>query len=84
MTIRVAVTAAALALSLVTIHAPLAQAKSCAAKCKTEIQACKASCAELKGKAKHTCIKDCKTPVISLCKERKNKTACSPSGAFLE
>jgi hypothetical protein len=84
MTIRVAVTAAALALSLGMLHAPLAQAKSCAAKCKTEIQACKASCAELKGKAKHTCIKECKSPVIALCKERKNKTTCSPSGAFLE
>jgi hypothetical protein len=60
-------------------------AKPCAKKCKTEIKACKTTtCAGLKGKAKRTCIKDCKTPIITLCKARQNPTACSPSGAFLE
>ncbi|HXJ36292.1 MAG TPA: hypothetical protein VMS22_19840 [Candidatus Eisenbacteria bacterium] len=61
-----------------------AYAKPCPKKCHTELTACRTSCLELKGKAKRMCIKDCKQPIIALCKERKSPTSCSPSGAFLD
>ena len=84
MTMKSSVTLAVLALAASLVQVNPAHAKGCGAKCRPEILACKDSCSSLTKKAKRTCIRDCKTPIIALCKERKNKTACSPSGAFLD
>ncbi|MGH7896208.1 MAG: hypothetical protein ACREQL_16200 [Candidatus Binatia bacterium] len=59
-------------------------AKACPAKCKVEIKTCRTACNELSGKAKKQCKRACKKSFVTLCKERQNPDACSPSGAFLD
>jgi hypothetical protein len=73
------------ALALCLGGASMAHAKACPAKCKTEIKACRQTeCAGLRGKAKRQCVHGCKSRFVTVCKQRKIPTACSPSGAFLE
>lgn len=64
------------------------EAKSCSVLCKSAIKECKATlCAGIpKKKDKRVCLKTtCRRALLDLCKPMpKPRTACSPSGAFLE
>lgn len=89
--IRRTVTAAVAAILLgssMLIAPPPAEAKSCSVLCKSAIKECKATvCAGItKKKDKRTCFKKtCRRALLDLCKPMpKPRTACSPSGAFLE
>ena len=64
------------------------EAKSCSVLCKSAIKECKSTvCAGItKKKDKRICFKTtCRRKMLDLCKPLpKPRTACSPSGAFLE
>jgi hypothetical protein len=70
--------------------APAADAKNCPGLCKTAITDCKSRCQtgdDGSGKIikKKKCNVKCKNTIIKDCKKAKTvKTACSPSGAFVD
>ena len=81
--------AAALLMAATLLVAPAtSEAKSCSVLCKSAIKECKSTvCAGItKKKDKRTCFKTtCRRALLDLCKPMpKPRTACSPSGAFLE
>jgi len=86
-TVTAAVAAVLLGSSLL-IAPATAEAKSCSVLCKSAIKECKSTiCAGItKKKDKRVCFKTtCRRAILDLCKpKQKPRTACSPSGAFLE
>ena len=81
-------TAALLMAASLLIAPATSEAKSCSVLCKNAIKECKSTvCAGItKKSAKRTCFKTtCRRALLDLCKPMpKPRTACSPSGAFLE
>jgi hypothetical protein len=70
--------------------APAANAKNCPKLCKSVVQACQSRCQtgdDGTGKIikKKKCKLFCKNMIAKHCRAKKDvKTACSPSGAFVE
>jgi len=58
----------------------------CGKLCRTSINACKDACNQTKKKDRHKCTKDCRSRILQACKKQPTspRTACSPSGAFLD
>jgi hypothetical protein len=57
----------------------------CGKLCRTTIGACKAACTQTTKKDKRKCTKDCRKNILAACKAQPTpRTACSPSGAFLD
>jgi hypothetical protein len=72
----------------VLVSPPAAEAKSCSVLCKSAIKECKNTiCGGITSKKeKRTCFKTtCRRAILDKCKPLpKPRTACSPSGAFVE
>ena len=57
----------------------------CGKLCRTTIFACKAACTQTKKKDKHKCRQTCRTNILDKCMSQPTpRSACSPSGAFLD
>jgi len=58
----------------------------CGKLCHTTIGTCKAACTQTKKKDKRNCTKACRRDILLACKNQPTspRTACSPSGAFLD
>jgi hypothetical protein len=58
----------------------------CGKLCRTTIDSCKATCTQTTKKDKRTCTKGCRKNILDACKTQPTspRTACSPSGAFLD
>ena len=70
--------------------APVANAKNCPQLCKATITQCQSAClakaTDPNGKTikKKKCRALCKMNIAKACRKSTNKTACSPSGAFVD
>jgi hypothetical protein len=57
----------------------------CGKLCHDSISSCKAGCTQTAKKDKRKCTKGCRKNILNACKLQPTpRTACSPSGAFLD
>jgi len=88
MTGRILTMAGAAILGSALVLTPMALGKGgpkCGKLCRDSISTCKAACNQPKKKDKRTCTKGCRSTILGACKAQPTpRTACSPSGAFLD
>ena len=89
MTGRILTIAGAAILGSALVLTPMALGKGgpkCGKLCRTSIDSCKAACTQTKKKDKRACTKGCRSNILQACKNQTTspRTACSPSGAFLD
>ena len=89
MTGRILTMAGAAILGSALLLTPMALAKGgpkCGKLCHDSISSCKKACTQTAKKDKRKCTKGCRSHILNACKTQLTspRTACSPSGAFLD